>query len=75
MPGEYLLFAEFGYVHTEIGREVIGYTETYVNGIFHGSSERTAGYSEDKNSTASIRNFVTIKKDGDKLSIKLKKKL
>ncbi len=75
MPGEYLLFAEFGYVHTEIGREVIGYTDTYVNGIFHGSSERTAGYSEDKNATASIRNIVTIKNDGEKLSIKLKKTL
>jgi len=38
MPGEYLLFAEFGYVHPEIKRVIIVYPNTYENEIFNGPS-------------------------------------
>ncbi|HCL05672.1 MAG TPA: hypothetical protein DHW64_06785, partial [Chitinophagaceae bacterium] len=32
-PGEYLLYTEFGYVHTTTRTEVVGYTDTYINGM------------------------------------------
>jgi hypothetical protein len=75
MPGTYLLYTEFGYVHTSVRTEVTGYTDTYINGMFAGSSERTATSREGSNAIASIKKIVTIKKEGEKLEIKLKQTL
>lgn len=75
MPGDYLLYTEFGYVHTSVRTQVVGYTDTYINGMFQGSSANTVSYRENSHAGASIRKTVTIKKDGEKLSVKLKKTL
>lgn len=75
LPGTYLLYTEFGYVHTSVRTEVTGYTDTYINGMFAGSSERTATSREGSNAVASIKKIVTIKKQGEKLEIKLKQTL
>jgi hypothetical protein len=75
MPGEYLLYTEFGYSHTSVRTEVVGYTDTYINGMFQGSSANTEVKRYGTNAAASIKKVVTIKKTGEKVSIKLKKTL
>ncbi len=75
LPGDYLLYTEFGYVHTSIRTEVTGYTDTYINGLYQGTRENTTVKSYGTNAGASIKKVVTIKSDGDKLEIKLKKTL
>lgn len=73
MPGEYLLYTEFGYVHTTSRTEVTGYTDTYINGMFQGSRANTTTYRYGTNAAATIKKTVTIKTDGEKVAIKLKK--
>ncbi len=75
MPGEYLVYTEFGYVHTGIKSEVVGYTDTYMNGMFQGSRENREYYGYSANAAASVKKIITIKTDGEKVSIKLKKTL
>jgi len=75
MPGDYLVYTEFGYVHTGKKTEVTGYTDTYINGMFHGSRANTETYGYSTNASASAKKIVTIKKDGDKEFVKLKKTL
>ena len=72
MPGEYLLYTEFGYDHTTSRTEVTGYTDTYINGMFQGTRENTTTYNYTTNAGATIKKIVTIKSDGEKLEIKLK---
>ena len=74
-PGEYLLYTEFGYVHTTTRTEVVGYTDTYINGMFQGSSANTETYKYGTNAVAGIKKIVSIKKAGEKLAVKLKKTL
>jgi hypothetical protein len=73
LPGEYLVFTQFGYVHTATGREVIGYTDTYINGNYQGSTTNTRTYSYGTGASASVEKTITIKDNGDKVSVKLKK--
>ncbi|MDP1802423.1 MAG: hypothetical protein Q8L81_13780 [Bacteroidota bacterium] len=73
MPGDYLIYTEFGYTHTSIQTEVVGYTDTYINGMFQGSSANTETYKYNKNAVAGIKKIVKIKKPGEKITIKLKK--
>lgn len=73
MPGDYLLYTEFGYVHTGTRTEVIGYTDTYINGMFQGSYANTERYSYNTNAVASVKKVVTVKKEGEKVAVKLKK--
>lgn len=75
MAGEYLLYTEFGYVHTSSRTEIIGYTDTYINGMFQGSRANTTTYNVAANVSATIKKTVTIKSDGDKVEVKLKKTL
>jgi hypothetical protein len=75
MPGEYLLYTEFGYLHTTTCTEVVGHTDTYINGMFQGSSANTETYKYGTNAVAGIKKVVTVKKVGEKLSSKLKKTL
>jgi hypothetical protein len=75
MAGEYLLYTEFGYVHTSSRTEVVGYTDTYINGIFQGSSANTHTYKVNSNASASVKKTVTIRNNGDKEEVKLKKTL
>lgn len=73
MPGDYLLYTEFGYVHTSHRTEVVGYTDTYINGMFQGSSANTEVNTYATNAAASIKKVVTINKNGETVSVKLKK--
>lgn len=75
MPGEYLIFSEFGYTHSFSRTEVVGYTDHYVNGLFQGTTANTVSQGYQTNAKAAPQKIVTIKKDGDKESIKLKKTL
>lgn len=75
MPGDYLLFTEFGYTHTSIRSEVVGYTDTYVNGLFQGTSENRTSRAYGSNASASLKKIVTIDKAGEKVEVKLKKTL
>ena len=75
MPGDYLLYSEFGYVHTGIQTEITGYTDTYINGMFQGSTANTESHGYTSNAAATVKKMVTIQKDGDKVSVKLKKTL
>jgi len=75
MPGEYLIFAEFGYTHTSIKSEVTGYTDTYVNGLYQGTSEQRTSNAYNSNAAASIKKVVRIDKEGEKVEVKLKKTL
>lgn len=73
MPGEYMLYTEFGYTHTTSRTEVVGYTDTYINGIFQGSSANTETYSYGTSASAAIQKVVEIKEVGENVSVKLKK--
>lgn len=75
MPGDYLIFTAFGYNHTSRRTEVTGYTDTYVNGLFQGTSENTVTNSYNVNASASIKKIVTIKEPGEQVVVKLKKTL
>lgn len=75
MPGDFLVYTEFGYVHTGVQTEVTGYTDTYINGMFQGSRANTKSYGYSTNASASVKKILTIKKEGDKVSVKLKKTL
>lgn len=75
MAGEYLLYTEFGYVHTSSRTEVVGYTDTYINGLYQGSRENTTTYNVSSNVAAAVKKTVTIKNNGDKEEVKLKKTL
>lgn len=75
MPGDYLLYTEFGYVHTSHRTEVVGYTDTYINGMFQGTSANTEVNTYATNAAASIKKVVTISKNGETVSVKLKKTL
>lgn len=73
MPGEYLLYTEFNYIHATTRTEITGYTDTYTNGIFQGTSPNTVSYDYNVKSGASIQKTVRIKANGDKVDVKLKK--
>lgn len=73
MPGDYLLYTEFGYVHTGTRTEVVGYTDTYINGMFQGSYANTTTYNYNTNAGATVKKVVTVKKEGEKVAVKLKK--
>lgn len=75
MPGDYLLYTEFGYTHTSHRTEVVGYTDTYINGMFQGTMANTEVNTYASNASANIKKVVTISKSGETVSVKLKKTL
>lgn len=75
MPGDYYLYTEFGYVHTASRTEVIGYTDTYINGLFQGTTANTQVNRYKTGATATIKKVVTISREGEKVTVKLKKTL
>ncbi len=75
MPGEYYLFTEFGYTHTASRTEVVGYTDTYINGLFQGTTANTQVNRYKTSATAALKKIVTINKEGEKITVKLKKTL
>ncbi len=66
MPGSYLLLPNLDMTHTSIRSEVVGYTDTYVNGLFQGTSENRVSNAYGSNASASLKKVVTIDKAGEK---------
>lgn len=75
MPGEYYLFTEFGYTHTASRTEVVGYTDTYINGFFQGTTANTQVNRYKTSVTAALKKIVKINREGEKITVKLKKTL
>ncbi|NML36274.1 hypothetical protein HHL17_03595 [Chitinophaga sp. G-6-1-13] len=73
MPGDYLLYTEFNFVHTWRETEVVGYSDYYKNGTYQTTVSNTESkkYSEDLE--ANIKKIVTVSKPGEKVEVKLKK--
>lgn len=72
-PGEYLLVTGFGYTHTSRQTEETGRAAVIVNGTYQGDHVYTSVFVYSSNATANIQKVVSIKKDGDKVEVKLKK--
>ena len=75
MPGDYMLMTQFTYSHSTSKTEVTGYTDTYIDGAYVGTSPNTTTYNYNVGNLASVKKVVTIKLDGEKLTMKLKKTL
>jgi hypothetical protein len=73
MPGDYLLYTEFGYDHSFTQAEVVGYTDRYINGMFQGTSVNTVDRNYSTGAGAVIKKVVTVSKPGEKVEVKLKK--
>ena len=70
-----MLYTEFQYIHTATHTEVVGYTDTYINGAYAGTTANTDSYNYNATVGAAVKKIVTISKNGDKLDVKLKKTL
>lgn len=75
MPGKYYLFTEFGYTHTASRTDIVGYTDTYINGLFQGTTANTEVNRYKTSAAATLKKIVTINKEGEKVTVKLKKTL
>lgn len=74
-PGEYLLVTAFGYTHTSRQTEETGRASVIVNGTYQGDEVYTSVFAYSSNATAHIQKVVTIKSEGEKVEVKLKKTL
>jgi hypothetical protein len=74
-PGEYLLVTAFGYTHTSKQTEETGRASVIVNGTYQGDEVYTSVFSYSSNATANIQKVVSIKNEGEKVEVKLKKTL
>ena len=74
-PGDYLLITAFGYTHTSRQTEETGRAAVIVNGTYQGDQVYTSVFSYSSNARANIQKLVSIKKDGEKVEVKLKKTL
>ena len=75
MAGEYLLATKFTYEHSATQTDVVGRSDTYVNGVYQGSNNITNSYNFIADARANIKKIVTVKNDGDKVTVKFKKTL
>ncbi|MGO4291754.1 DUF3108 domain-containing protein [Chitinophaga sp. RAB17] len=73
MPGEYLLYTEFGYDHSYSVAEVVGYTDHYINGMFQSTSTNTVNRDYSTGAGAVVKKVVRVSKPGEKVEVKLKK--
>lgn len=73
MPGDYMLLANMLYVHKYQWNQVTGYTDTYINGGYAGTTTNTATHSGATMMGDEAKKIVTIKTDGEKVEgVKLK---
>ncbi|WP_212001067.1 hypothetical protein [Chitinophaga sp. HK235] len=73
MPGEYLLYTEFSFAHSYSQREVVGYTDHYINGMFQSTTANTVNRNYSVGTSATVKKIVTVSKPGEKVEVKLKK--
>ena len=72
MPGDYLLITQFTMTHGASQTQVTGYTDTYINGAYQGTNTNTTTHYFNVLMTASAQKVVTIKQDGENVTVKLK---
>lgn len=75
MAGEYLVSTSFIYEHDATLTTVVGRTDYFVNGNYQGSDAITSAHNYVADVKAKIKTIVTINKDGEIVTIKLKKTL
>lgn len=73
MPGDYMLLTQFGYAHGVSRTEVTGYTDTYIDGAYVGTNSNTTTHNYNVGAVAGVKKVVTIKQDGEKVTMNLKK--
>lgn len=73
MPGEYLLSTSFIYAHDATLTTVVGRTDYFIDGNYQGSSAITNSENYVASVKAKIKKVVTIKKDGEMITVKLNK--
>ncbi|MDE1191140.1 MAG: hypothetical protein PW786_03250 [Arachidicoccus sp.] len=73
MPGTYLLVTNINFVHSFVRTDVTGYTDTYINGAYQGTTPNTVQHNDASLINGEVRKIVTIKTDGEKLEVKLKR--
>lgn len=75
LPGEYLISTSFGYNHTSRRTEVAGVSDVYYKGNYVGSNVYTSVFSYNEAGTANVQKIITITKNGESVTTKLKKTL
>jgi hypothetical protein len=60
MPGEYMLTIRFIYGHSATESKVVGSTDTYINGVYQGSSGIKEWHSFVAEATANVKKIVAI---------------
>lgn len=73
MAGEFLLFISFNYEDYFSKNEVVGKSNVYVNGSYQGTEVYTDMFGYTQQGNANFSKSVTIKTDGEKVYLKLKR--
>lgn len=75
MPGKYLITTSFLFSHAYSKSIIVGYSDYYLNGNFQGTIANSVSQNYESTLDANVKKVVEVKKDGETVSIKLKKKL
>ncbi len=73
LPGDYLISTSFGYNHTSKRTAVSGTSDVYYKGNYVGSNVYTSVFSYSMAGQANIQKVLSIKKDDEKVFLKLRK--
>lgn len=75
LPGDYFLSTSFKYQHTSLRSEVTGVSDVYIGGNYVGSNVYSSVFAYSSLGAANVQEIVTVKKEGEKVKVKLKKTL
>lgn len=73
MPGEYVVYTDFGYNHSYGRNEVVGYTDHYINGMYQRTTDNVQRKTYNTTASVALQKIVKISKDGETVTMKLKK--
>ncbi|HVI43792.1 MAG TPA: hypothetical protein VM802_02940 [Chitinophaga sp.] len=73
MPGSYLLYTEFDYIHNDRRAEATSYTDHYINGMYQGTSATLEDKDHFQGASTVVKKIVEISKEGEKVEVKLRK--
>ena len=72
-PGDYYIYISFNYQDYYSQREVTGYGDVYANGQYVGSEVYTSVIGHTQQGNANFDKVVTIRSNGEKVKVKLKR--
>lgn len=75
LPEDYFLSTSFKYQHTSLRSEVTGVSDVYIGGNYVGSNVYSSVFAYSSLGAANVQEIVTVKKEGEKVKVKLKKTL